>query len=154
MQKIDDNMLAQLGLGSLPADERKKLIDQITETLELRVGMKLAENMSDDQLDEFERFVDGDIEFAKAYLDNLDPNWDQDANFQAQKTAAIEAGVSEQAITAEYAAYKWLETNFPTYKQVVSEEFEKLKNEIKRDASKIQEIADDPTTAAQGCFFR
>jgi hypothetical protein len=148
MQKIDDNMLAQLGLGSLPADERKKLIDQITETLELRVGMKLAENMSDDQLDEFERFVDGDIEFAKAYLDNLDPNWDQDANFQAQKTAAIEAGVSEQAITAEYAAYKWLETNFPTYKQVVSEEFEKLKNEIKRDASKIQEIADDPTTAA------
>jgi len=148
MQKIDDNMLAQLGLGSLPADERKKLIDQITETLELRVGMKLAENMSDDQLDEFERFVDGDIEFAKAYLDNLDPNWDQDANFQAQKTAAIEAGVSEQAITAEYAAYKWLETIFPTYKQVVSEEFEKLKNEIKRDASKIQEIADDPTTAA------
>ena len=148
MQKIDDNMLAQLGLGSLPADERKKLIDQITETLELRVGMKLAENMSDDQLDEFERFVDGDIEFAKAYLDNLDPKWDQDANFKAQKTAAIEAGVSEQAITAEYAAYKWLETNFPTYKQVVSEEFEKLKNEIKRDASKIQEIADDPTTAA------
>jgi len=100
MLKIDDNLLKDLGLGALPVDERNKLLAQIYETLELRVGMRLAENMSDEQLDEFEGFIDSNDE----------------------------AG-----------ALKWLETNFPNYKQVVAEELEKLKAEIKKDAARILE---------------
>lgn len=37
----------------------------------------------------------------------------------------------------EAGALKWLETNFPNYKQVVAEELEKLKNEIKEAAPHI-----------------
>lgn len=37
----------------------------------------------------------------------------------------------------EAGALKWLETNFPNYKQVVAEELEKLKNEIKQAAPHI-----------------
>ena len=98
MLKIDDNLLKELGLASLPADERNKLLAQIYETLELRVGMRLAENMTDEQLDEFEHFID---------------------------------------TNDEAGALKWLETNFPNYKQVVAEELEKLKVEIGNDAQKI-----------------
>ena len=39
----------------------------------------------------------------------------------------------------EAGALKWLESNFPNYKDVVAEELEKLKNEIKKDASTILE---------------
>src|SRR3990167_7613283 len=58
MFKLDNTLLEELGLGTLPADEKNKMLAHIYETLEMRVGMKLAEQMSNDQLDEFEAFID------------------------------------------------------------------------------------------------
>lgn len=98
MFKLDDNLLKELGLGGLPPDEKNKMLGHIYETLEMRVGMKLAEQMSNEQLDEFEGFIDRNDE----------------------------AG-----------ALKWLETNFPNYKQVVADELETLKTEIKAAAPQI-----------------
>jgi predicted sugar kinase len=102
MFKLDDNFLKELGLGDLPQEEKDPMKAHIYETLELRVGMKLASNMTDAQLDEFESLMN-----------------QQD-----------EAG-----------ALKWLETNFPNYKQVVAEELEKLKEEVKAAAPQILEAS-------------
>src|SRR3989344_4812604 len=98
MFKLDENLLKELGLGTLPGVEKNKMLGHIYETLEMRVGMKLAEQMSNEQLDEFEAFIDKNDE----------------------------AG-----------ALKWLETNFPNYKQVVADELESLKAEIKQAAPQI-----------------
>lgn len=98
MFKLDDNLLRELGLGALPPAEKNRMLAHIYETLEMRVGMRLAEQMTNEQLDEFERFID----------------------------ANDEAG-----------ALKWLETNFPNYKDVVADELEKLKTEIKAAAPQI-----------------
>src|SRR5476651_1437082 len=98
MFQLDDNLLQELGLGSLPPAEKNKMLSHIYETLEMRVGMKLAEQMTNEQLDEFESFIDR----------NDEPG-----------------------------ALKWLETNFPNYKQVVADELENLKTEIKQSASQI-----------------
>lgn len=98
MFKLDDNLLKELGLGALPPDEKNKMLTHIYETLEMRVGMKLAEQMSNEQLDEFESFINNNDE----------------------------AG-----------ALKWLETNFPNYKQVVADELEALKAEIRKQAPMI-----------------
>lgn len=100
MFKLDDDFLQSVGLGALPDDQKQDMLRHIYETLELRVGMKLAEQMSDSQLDEFEGFID----------------------------RKDDAG-----------ALKWLETNFPGYKQVVAEELEKLKAEISASAAMILE---------------
>lgn len=102
MFKLDDNLLKELGLGALPADEKNKMLAHIYETLEMRVGMKLAEQMTSEQLDEFE-----------SYIDKND-----------------EAG-----------ALKWLETNFPDYKQVVANQLDQLKAEIKASAPAILEAS-------------
>lgn len=58
--KIDDELLIELGLGSLTPEEKKKLSVQIFETLQMRVGTRLADQMSEEQLDEFEEFIDSD----------------------------------------------------------------------------------------------
>lgn len=98
MFKLDDNFLKELGLDGLPAEEKNKMLSHIYETLEMRVGVRLASKMTDAQLDEFESFINNNDE----------------------------AG-----------ALKWLETNFPNYKDVVAEELNKLKEEIKQSAPHI-----------------
>jgi len=108
MIKLDEDLLQQLGLGGLPPSEKDKFLRHIYETLEMRVGTRLAERMTDQQLDEFESFIDR--------------NDDQ-------------------------GAFHWLESNFPNYKEVVAEEFEKLKNEIRAVAPDI--LATSNAQAAQ-----
>lgn len=111
MFKLDNNLLKELGLEELPAEEKNKMLSHIYETLEMRVGVKLADQMTDEQLDEFEQYINKD---------------DQDG------------------------ALKWLEANFPNYKQVVADELETLKQEIKASAKDILEAATNDTASDAG----
>ena len=143
MIRIDDSLLEELGLMALPEAERKAMLAQIYETLEMRVGMRLAERMNDQQLDEFERFIDGDIAFTESYLTSLKPGWQQSEAYVNAVNAAQQGAqkrnlpFNENAVKSEFGALSWLETNFPDYKQVVASELEKLKAEIKQDSDKI-----------------
>lgn len=98
MIKLDDNLLTELGLGSLPKEEKAAFLKHMYETLEMRVGTRLAEKMSDAQMAEFEQFINGND---------------------------------------EQGAFRWLEANFPDYKDVVAEEFSKLKDEVRPLAPQI-----------------
>jgi hypothetical protein len=76
MFQLDDNLLRDLGLAALPASEKNKMLAHIYETLELRVGMRLAEQMSDQQLDEFEGFIDRNDEAgALKWLESNFPDY-------------------------------------------------------------------------------
>lgn len=98
MLKIDNSLLEEIGLASMPEAEKNGFLKHIYETLEMRVGIRLADQMSNEQLDEFERY------------------------FEAKDDAG---------------AFKWLETNFPNYKDIVQEEFDKLKAEVAQSAPQI-----------------
>ncbi len=145
MIRIDDSLLEEIGLMALPEEERRQLLKQIYETLEMRVGMRLAERMSDQQLDEFERFIDGDMTYVQDYLNAGKPGWQQSEQYAKEVRLAQESAqragtqVNEAAVMAQFGALTWLETNFPDYKQVVASELEKLKGEIKQDSAKIIE---------------
>lgn len=108
MLKIDNSLLTEVGLGGLPAAEKNSFLKHIYETLEMRVGIRLADQMSNQQLDEFERY------------------------FEAKDDAG---------------AFKWLETNFPNYKDIVQQEFDKLKAEVAQSAPQILAASQQ---AAQG----
>ncbi|TAH35459.1 hypothetical protein EYC59_02260 [Candidatus Saccharibacteria bacterium] len=91
MLKLDNNLLQELGLGSLPEDQKKAMLQHIYDTLELRVGTQLANQMTDQQLQEFEQFIDsgGDASQAQAlqWLETNLPNYKQVVNdvFEALK---------------------------------------------------------------------
>ena len=91
MLKLDNSLLDELGLGSLPEDQKRSMLQHIYETLELRVGTNLANQMTDQQLEEFERFIDdgGDANQAQAlqWLETNLPNYKQVVNevFEALK---------------------------------------------------------------------
>lgn len=98
MLKIDNTLLDEIGLGGLPEVEKNSFLKHVYETLEMRVGIRLADQMTDQQLDEFEQY------------------------FEAKDDAG---------------AFKWLESNFPNYKEIVQEEFDKLKAEVAQTAPQI-----------------
>ena len=58
MFRLDDDLLKELGLIDLPPEEKKNMFNHIYETLEMRVGTKLANQMSEEQLTEFESYID------------------------------------------------------------------------------------------------
>ena len=95
MFKLDDTFLADVGLATLPADEKRKMLAHIYETLELRVGMKLAQNMTDAQLNEFEQLMDANNEAgALKWLETNVPNYKE---VVAAELAALKAEITEQA---------------------------------------------------------
>jgi hypothetical protein len=58
MLKLDNDLLQQVGLGGLPEEQKKAMLQHIYDQLELRVGTELANQMTDAQLTEFEQFID------------------------------------------------------------------------------------------------
>jgi hypothetical protein len=135
MFQLDDKFLQDVGLGSLPADQKQMFLDHFREQLELRVGTRLSEGLSDAQLEEFESFIDRNDEKVNAWLAANVPQYDQDPIYQQLKSGAP-AEIPQNVVLAEYASLKWLGLNRPDYRQVVAQTMEELKNEIiaNRDA--------------------
>src|SRR3990167_10634253 len=93
--RIDENLLAELGLGELSKEEKNKLLKHIYETLETRVGMRLAEKMSDAQLDEFEGFIDTNDE--KAALKWLETNFPHYPKVVAEELDKLKGEIKKDA---------------------------------------------------------
>lgn len=76
MIKIDNNLLEEIGLAALPRAEKNRMLRHIYETLEMRVGMNLAAQMSDEQLDEFEKLAkENDDKKALGWLEANFPDY-------------------------------------------------------------------------------
>lgn len=98
MFHIDDELLVDLGLGALPQEEKESLVEYLLQELELRVGTELSKDLSDEQLEQFEKVAESD----------------------------------DQAATTA-----WLEQQCPNYKEVVKQEFEKLRQEIESNRDRL-----------------
>lgn len=153
MIQLNNDFLASIGLASLPEEDKRKMLLHIYETLELRVGMRLAKQMTEAQLDEFEKFVDGNKIYATEYLNSRQQGWEQDPIYLSQRQKAESQGKPADAAITEFAALKWLGVNFPDHKKAIEEELEKLKEEIKAQAPQILQatLSDSsaPPAAAQ-----
>ncbi len=135
MFQLDDKFLQDVGLGDLPEDQKKLFLDHFREQLELRVGTRLSEGLSDAQLEEFESFIDRKDDRVNAWLAANVPNYEEDTIYQQLKAGAPEQ-IPQNVVLAEYASLKWLGLNRPDYKDVVTATMNELKSEIiaNRDA--------------------
>jgi len=135
MFQIDDKFLQDLGLDQLPEDQKQAFKEHIYSQLELRVGTRLSNGLSDMQLAEFESFVDRDAAKVQAWISANVPNYQDDDSYKQLKANAPQ-DIDEGIILAEYASLKWLGMNRPDYQQVVAQVIEELKQEIRsnRDA--------------------
>lgn len=136
MFQLDDNFLQDVGLAALPEDQKQAFLQHIYEELELRVGTKLSQGLSEQQMSEFESFVDQNEDKVRSWFNENMPDYASRQDF-VQLSQAAPQGTTELALLCEYGSLKWLELNRPDYRQVVAEELETLKNEIRSNASAI-----------------
>lgn len=76
--RLDEAFLVDVHLEGLPPEEGKLMLAHIYETLEQRVGFRLAAEMSPEEFDEFELlFEEQDDEKALAWLNEKFPDHGQ-----------------------------------------------------------------------------
>ena len=129
MFQLDDNFLKELGLDQMPEEQRKPFLEPIYSELELRVGERLSQGMSDAQLDEFANIIDKVPGAVDAFLGKHAPNYTEEPMFQ-RLVQATGVAADDPRLRNEYAATKWLEVNRPDYRNVVATVMEELKREI------------------------
>lgn len=141
MFQLDDKFLQDLGLDQLPPEEKQAFLDMIYSQLELRVGTRLSDGLTDEQLSEFESFVDRNDEKVRAWTSINTPDYANDPAYQKLREKAPEAA-DTNALLAEYASLKWLAMNRPDYSDVVKQVLAELKAEISSNRDVI--LGDQP----------
>lgn len=147
MFQLDDQFLQDIGLADLPEEQKKPFLQHVYDQLEYRVGVRLSEGMSDEQLEEFESIIDRKPEVIEAWVAQYAPNFASDELFIKIQTAS---GLqpNDPQVKAEYAATKWLEVNRSDYREVVAQTLEELKQEISKSRETILDTPAGPEAPA------
>ena len=87
MKKIDEQLLTDLGFINLTDEQKSQLIASITRTFSLKIGMRLADEMSVQQLDEFDS-ISNDPSAVSEWFDKTFPQYDKIAEEELDATVA------------------------------------------------------------------
>ena len=70
--EIDENFLREVGLSAMPEDQKQAFLEYVEDELDLRVGEKLTEGVSEEEIKAFEEMDDID---ALLWLKENKPNF-------------------------------------------------------------------------------
>ncbi len=73
MIRVDEEFMEDVGLGDMPADEKREFMRHAEEELEVRVGQRVGVGLSKEQLLEFSEINDLDI--ATDWLNRYVPDF-------------------------------------------------------------------------------
>ena len=133
MIQLDENFLKSVGLDSLPDEQKKPFLQHIYDELEVRVGSKLAEGLSDGQLSQFEKIIDRDSNEINDWLEKNDVDYNHSDRYRKIRSS----NTDDLSAKSEYAAARWLEINRPDYQSVVAKALDELKIEITNNKDTI-----------------
>lgn len=134
--KFDDNFLLEVGLSNLPEDKKQEFLTQAQEELEMRVGTKMSQGLTEAQINEFEGIMNNDQQTIRKVVSELGMDFRTDPIYQKLlESYGVKEGTWE--IIGEYLSIKWVQKNKPDYHQIVQGVVDELKAEIKQKAPEI-----------------
>ena len=135
---MDDRFLAEVGLQNLPEPQRTAFITEIQGELENRVGEKMSEGMTPEQLEEFDGIMQKDRNVMIRFLTKLgDYRQDEIYKKLLQKYNTTEGTLE---ILGEYLSVKWIQLNRPDYVRVAQDIEAEFKQEIIKAHDEIMAI--------------
>ena len=138
MIKVDERFLAEVRLQNLPEPQKEALVAEIQVELENRVGEKMSEGMTPEQLEEFDGIMRKDRNVMIRFLSKLG-DYRQDEIYQKllQKYNVAEGTLE---ILGEYLSVKWIQLNRQDYAKVAQDIETEFKQEIIRRHDEIIEV--------------
>lgn len=134
--KFDDDFLARVGLSELPENEKQEFLMQAKEELEVRVGNKMGEGLTEAQVAEFEGIMANDQQTIRKVVSELGMDFRTDPIYRKLlESYGVKEGTWE--IISEYLSIKWVEKNCPNYAEIVKETIDAFVNEIKQNSAAI-----------------
>ena len=135
MYKFDNRFLESVGLTDLPDTQKADFLEYAQDQLETRIGEKMSEGMTDEQLDEFERIVDNDADTIMDLLTSYG-DYHQDETYKTlmQNTGAAD---DDAHLVADFVTAKWLDKNCPNYQEIIRSTLEELQAEIRSQKDAI-----------------
>ena len=128
MFKFDESFLESVGLTDLPEEQKKAFLEYAQDQLEIRIGEAMSENLSEDQLAEFERIIDNDNDTMEGLLKGYG-DYHSDEVYQTLKNNTG-AEDDDPHLMSDYVTAKWLDANCPQYQQIIKDSIVALQSEI------------------------
>lgn len=69
--RVDDKFMEEVGLGAMPAEEKKAFMRHAEEELQVRVGQGIGAELTDEQMRDFDEIED--LKVAKSWLERNVP---------------------------------------------------------------------------------
>ena len=136
MIRVDENFLRETGLGDLDEMQRTAFIEEAQRLLENRIGEKLSEGLSLEQLEEFDGIMKKDKNVMIKALAKLGDYRIDEVYQNLLKRYSVTEGTVD--ILSEYLSVKWIQTNRPNYAEVSRQVFEELKQEVRASSAEIR----------------
>ena len=122
MIRVDENFLRETGLSDLNEMQRTAFIEEAQRLLENRIGEKLSEGLSLEQLEEFDGIMKKDKNVMIKALAKLGDYRIDEVYQNLLKRYGVTEGTVD--ILSEYLSVKWIQTNRPNYAEVSRQVFE------------------------------
>ena len=136
MIRVDENFLRETGPGDLDEMQRTAFIEEAQRLLENRIGEKLSEGLSLEQLEEFDGIMKKDKNVMIKALAKLGDYRIDEVYQNLLKRYGVTEGTVD--ILSEYLSIKWIQTNRPNYAEVSRQVFEELKQEVRASSAEIR----------------
>ena len=133
---FDDNFLELVGLSELPTEKKQAFLDQTKSELELRVGTKMSDGLTEVQIVEFEGIMHNDQQVVRKVVSELGMDFRTDPTYR-KLLAHYNVAEGTWEIIGEYLSIKWIQKNRPDYHSIVEEVMNALISDIKQNAASI-----------------
>ena len=97
--KFDEQFLQEMGLSAMPEEQKQSFLQYIQEELEIRVGERISEGMTREQLDAFDATADRAA--AVAWLEQNRPDYREIVNRTIEELKAEIRANREKLIGAD-----------------------------------------------------
>jgi len=118
-------LIEQLGIQDLTPEEQENVLDEY----KIQLGGRLTEDLSDDQLAEFEDIIDGNQEVIDRWLAANKPDY-RDSEAYQELAKGYDEDPEKVPADKVYAATLWIATYSPDFEEKMSAVVDQMKDHI------------------------
>lgn len=125
MYQSDEQIITQIGIADLPEERQRSIIDEV----QVQIGELVSEQLTEQQLNEYQAIIDDDKDVIDAWLDENVPDYKNAAAYQAFEEDYHEDPEHNNPAKL-FASLAWLQLNVPNVESLMQQGIDAYKQEL------------------------